>query len=425
MNQIIKYLLVAILSIALTIFYLDQHAPIIVEVPEKTSQRMSIEFSKEIERRQLQKIEKKAKNVIVLIGDGMGINQITAYKIAKGGPNYSSAFDQFPFTGLVKVHSFDNLITDSAASATAFSSGIKTKNRYLGVDSNGNDVELITEILLRKGFITGLVATSEITHATPAGFAIHNISRYNTDEIAKSMYESKNHIFMGGGKDFFIPESEGGQREDETNLVDLIKNGDTYLDSKKALVSFNGGASKRIFGLFAKEGLIRSGDEPSLMDMFQFTLDQSKRMVDQKGCSGFFIMAEGSQIDWAGHENDFDYQYKEMDEFHDVVSHALEFVKSRDDTLLIVLSDHETGGLLIEMDELRRKSSSSMLVSWNTALEEGTHTGTMIPAFSYGPGAINFTGVIDNTDVFFSLKEAIGTSEIPDKECNLNLEQER
>ena len=425
MNQIIKYLLVAILSIALTIFYLDQHAPIIVEVPEKTSQRMSIEFSKEIERRQLQKIEKKAKNVIVLIGDGMGINQITAYKIAKGGPNYSSAFDQFPFTGLVKVHSFDNLITDSAASATAFSSGIKTKNRYLGVDSNGNDVELITEILLRKGFITGLVATSEITHATPAGFAIHNISRYNTDEIAKSMYESKNHIFMGGGKDFFIPESEGGQREDETNLVDLIKNGDTYLDSKKALVSFNGGASKRIFGLFAKEGLIRSGDEPSLMDMFQFTLDQSKRMVDQKGCSGFFIMAEGSQIDWAGHENDFDYQYEEMDEFHDVVSHALEFVKSRDDTLLIVLSDHETGGLLIEMDELRRKSSSSMLVSWNTALEEGTHTGTMIPAFSYGPGAINFTGVIDNTDVFFSLKEAIGTSEIPDKECNLNLEQER
>ena len=420
MNQIIKYLLVAILSIALTIFYLDQHAPIIVEVPEKTSQRMSIEFSKEIERRQLQKIEKKAKNVIVLIGDGMGINQITAYKIAKGGPNYSSAFDQFPFTGLVKVHSFDNLITDSAASATAFSSGIKTKNRYLGVDSDGNDVELITEILLRKGFITGLVATSEITHATPAGFAVHNISRYNTDEIAKSMYESKNHIFMGGGKDFFIPESEGGQREDGANLVDLIKNGDTYLDSKKALMSFNGGASKRIFGLFAKEGLIRSGDEPSLMDMFQFTLDQSKRMVDQKGCSGFFIMAEGSQIDWAGHENDFDYQYEEMDEFHDVVSHALEFVKSRDDTLLIVLSDHETGGLLIEMDELRRKSSSSMLVSWNTALEEGTHTGTMIPAFSYGPGAINFTGVIDNTDVFFSLKEAIGTSEIPDKECTLN-----
>ena len=420
MNQIIKYLLVAILSIALTIFYLDQHAPIIVEVPEKTSQRMSIEFSKEIERRQLQKIEKKAKNVIVLIGDGMGINQITAYKIAKGGPNYSTAFDRFPFTGLVKVHSFDNLITDSAASATAFSSGIKTKNRYLGVDSNGDDVELITEILLQKGFITGLVATSEITHATPAGFTIHNISRYNTDEIAKSMYESKNHILMGGGKDFFIPESKGGQREDEINLLDMINNDGIYLDSKEALMSFDGGASKRIFGLFAKEGLIRSEDEPSLLDMFKFTLDQSKKMVDQNGCSGFFIMAEGSQIDWAGHENDFDYQYKEMDEFHDVVGHALEFVQSRDDTLLIVLSDHETGGLLIEMDELRRKPSSSMLVSWNTALEEGTHTGTMIPAFSYGPGAINFTGVIDNTDVFFSLKEAIGTSEIPDKECTLN-----
>ena len=191
MNQIIKYLLVAILSIALTIFYLDQHAPIIVEVPEKTSQRMSIEFSKEIEKKATTKNRKKGEKCHRTDWRWHGINQITAYKIAKGGPNYSTAFDRFPFTGLVKVHSFDNLITDSAASATAFSSGIKTKNRYLGVDSNGDEVELITEILLQKGFITGLVATSEITHATPAGFTIHNISRYNTDEIAKSMYESK------------------------------------------------------------------------------------------------------------------------------------------------------------------------------------------------------------------------------------------
>ena len=98
MSQIIKYLLVALLSIALTIMYLDQYAPIIVEVPEKVSQRMEIEFSKEIERKPVQKIEKKAKNVIILIGDGMGINQITAYKIAKGGPNYSTAFDRFPFS---------------------------------------------------------------------------------------------------------------------------------------------------------------------------------------------------------------------------------------------------------------------------------------------------------------------------------------
>ena len=420
MSQIIKYLLVALLSIALTILYLDQYAPIIVEVPEKVSQRMEIEFSKEIERRPVQKIEKKAKNVIILIGDGMGINQITAYKIAKGGPNYSTAFDRFPFSGLVKVHSFDNLITDSAASATAFSSGIKTKNRYLGVDSNGDDVELITEILLRKGFITGLVATSEITHATPAGFSIHNISRYNTDEIAKSMYDSKNHILMGGGKDFFMPKSKGGKREDGLNFLDLIKEKHVYLGSKEALMSFKGETSKRICGLFAKEGLIRSEDEPSLLDMFEFTLNQSAKMSQKNGCSGFFIMAEGSQIDWAGHENDFDYQFEEMDEFHDVVDHALNFVKSRDDTLLIVLSDHETGGLLIEMDELRRKPSSSMIVSWNTAIEEGTHTGTMIPAFSYGPGAINFTGVLDNTDVFFSLKEAIGISDIADNECKLN-----
>ena len=100
MNQIIKYLLVAIISIALTILYLDQYAPIIVEVPEKTSQRMPIDFSKEIERRRVQKIEKKAKNVIVLIGDGMGINQITAYKIAKGGPNYTTAFDKFKLISL-------------------------------------------------------------------------------------------------------------------------------------------------------------------------------------------------------------------------------------------------------------------------------------------------------------------------------------
>ena len=152
--------------------------------------------------------------------------------------------------------------------------------------------------------------------------------------------------------------------------------------------------------------------------MFNFTLEQSKRML-VNNCAGFFIMAEGSQIDWEGHENNFNGVFKEMDEFDQVVSRALEYAKSDQNTLVIVLSDHETGGLLIETDDWNRdpEPSNKMKISWNTAVGLGTHTGTMIPAFAFGPGAENIAGVMDNTDIFFIMKEALGLDELSNRQC--------
>jgi len=418
MKSFLKYLLIILITSSATIFALMQIAPFIILVPKKDTQEIEINFDQTLTKKELKKIDKKAKNIILLIGDGMGINQVTAYRIAKGGPNYISAFDKFPFTGLVKTHAVDTLITDSASSATAYSSGIKTVNGYLGVNKDKQIVKNITEMLYEKGYITSLIATSEITHATPAAFTAHNESRDNTDQIAEAMFRSNNFISLGGGRDFFVPEDLGGQREDNFDILSLIKEQESYLESKDDFINFQLDTSKRIFGLFAKEGFIREDNEPDLLEMFNFTLEQSNKVL-VNNCAGFFIMTEGSQIDWEGLENDFNGQFKEMDEFDQVVNRALEYAKTDQNTLVIVLSDHETGGLLIETDDWSRnpEPSNKMKISWNTAVGIGTHTGTMIPAFAYGPGAENIAGVIDNTDIFFIMKEALGLDELSDRQC--------
>ena len=418
MRSFLKYLSIILITSVLTIVALIQIAPFIIVVPKKDTQEIEINFDQNVTKKELKAVDRKAKNIILLIGDGMGINQITAYRIAKGGPNYTSAFDKFPHTGLIKTHAINTLITDSAASATAFSSGIKTVNGYLGVNKDKQVVKNITEMLHEKGYVTSLIATSEITHATPAAFVVHNESRDNTDQIAEQLFRSNNFISLGGGRDFFIPEDLGGQREDDLDILALIKEEEAYLGSRSDLISFQLDPSKRIFGLFSKEGFIREESEPDLLEMLDFSLEQSNKMISNN-CTGFFIMAEGSQIDWEGHENNFDGVYKEMDEFSRVVDRALKFAESNQDTLVIVLSDHETGGLLIETDTWERNPQprNKMKISWNTAVGLGTHTGTMIPVFAYGPGAENIGGVMDNTDIFFIMEEALGIDNLAERKC--------
>jgi alkaline phosphatase len=288
----------------------------------------------------------------------------------------------------------------------------------LGVNKDKQVVKNITEMLHEKGYVTSLIATSEITHATPAAFVVHNESRDNTDQIAEQLFRSNNFISLGGGRDFFIPEDLGGQREDDLDILALIKEEEAYLGSRSDLINFQLDPSKRIFGLFSKEGFIREESEPDLLEMLDFSLEQSNKMISNN-CTGFFIMAEGSQIDWEGHENNFDGVYKEMDEFSRVVDRALKFAESNQDTLVIVLSDHETGGLLIETDTWERNPQprNKMKISWNTAVGLGTHTGTMIPVFAYGPGAENIGGVMDNTDIFFIMEEALGIDNLAERKC--------
>ena len=224
-------------------------------------------------------------------------------------------------------------------------------------------------------------------------------------------------MLLGGGKDFFLPKSEGGQRSDELNLIEGILSSSHLLKDKKDLEEFKHKDKKRIFGLFAEEELIRSANEPDLTEMLKFSISNSELMVDE-GCHGFFVMAEGSQIDWAGHDNDFDTMFKEMEEFDNAVEAALNYAKINEDTLLVVLADHETGGLLLEMDDLRYGPSKNMRLSWNTAIGKGSHTGAMIPVYAYGPGAEMFSGIMDNTDVFFAMNKAVDINSLSEYTCH-------
>ena len=414
--KFLKYFFVALLSIVVTLIAVNQYVPVLIDVPKKDRLLVDFNFGKEITNKELIPVERKAKNIILLIGDGMGSNQIVAYKIAKEGPNAITAFDMFPVSGLVKTHAYNTVVTDSASSATAYSSGTKTINRYVGVDHEKNPVTNITELLHKKAYVNSIIATSEITHATPAAFAAHTESRYNTDAIAEQIFYSNNYFVLGGGSDFFKPKENGGLREDGKDYLSKITTDAILLATKNDLLNHRFKKGKKIFGLFNKEELIREAHEPSLKEMLDFALVNSHSMLEQ-GCKGFFIMAEGSQIDWEGHDNDFYGQYDEIEEFENAIESALAFAKNRQDTLVLVTADHETGGLLIEKDTLRYKETNQMKVSWNTAIGKGDHTGAMVPIFAYGPGSANFTGILDNTDIFFAMQEAIGMDDLPDGTC--------
>ena len=362
--------------------------------------------------KELTYIDEKAKNIILLIADGMSLSQITAYRMMKGSLNERISMDNFPYSGIVLTHSYNAAVTDSASSATAYSTGFKTNNGVLGLDKDLNVLENLTETIDKFGFVSSLISTSEVTHATPAAFASHVDLRWKTDIISSQMIDSKVATILGGGRYFFIPEEEGGKREDGINLLNEINQSHILLTQKNDLSNISGSLNKQVLGLFADEHL-RDEDkkdnhklEPSLAEMLEYSVTRSNLLIDQ-GCAGFFVMAEGSQVDWAGHSNDFDYLIREMEDFNEAVDLALEIAKERKDTLVIVTSDHEVGGLLIEPSNPIDNSLDEVKFSFNTAVGGGTHTGVPVPVYAYGPGSENFTGTLDNTDIYYAMLAAL------------------
>ncbi len=383
---------------------------------EKDAFVESIPVDVSLEPKQLSRNVKKAKNVIFLIGDGMSISQISAYRLVQGGPNSRIAVDRFPYSGIVLTHAENAIVTDSASSATAYSTGRKTNNGALGMDSENNELENLTETLDQYGFVSSLLATSEITHATPAAFAAHVDLRWKTDEISAQMIESKVATFLGGGRHFFLPEEMDGKRKDARNLLEEVNASHTLLTTKDEMNDFNDNKLGKVFGLFADEHLrsIDSPDnhssEPSLSEMLQFAVKRSGQFINN-GCNGFFIMGEGSQVDWAGHSNNLEYLKREMQDLDSAVEWAFNYAKQNTDTLVVVTADHETGGLLIEPANPADYNGNEVKFSFNTAVGRGTHTGVPVPVYAYGPGAENFTGTLDNTDVYRAVIEALELGE--------------
>ena len=361
-------------------------------------------------------VERKAKNIILLIGDGMSASQVSSYRLLKGGPNARLAVDKFPISGIVLTHSEDAIVTDSASSATAYSTGLKTNNTFLGLDKDKNVLENLTEKIHGYGFVSSLIATSEVTHATPAAFAAHIDLRWKTDEISAQMMDSNVVTILGGGRHFFLTEEMGGKREDGRDLLQEVENSHVLLTHKDQLNDFDQTTSGKVVGLFADEHLRdlekpeNHSTEPSLSEMLNFAIKRSETFMDN-GCKGSFIMVEGSQVDWAGHSNDINYLKREMQDLEEAVELAVDYANKNQDTLVIVTADHETGGLLIEPASPADYTGNEVKFSFNTAIGRGSHTGVPVPVYAYGPGSENFTGTLDNTDVYRAMIAALDLTE--------------
>lgn len=323
----------------------------------------------------------KPKNIIILIGDGMGLNYVSLSTLSME----NDAFKKFNSIGLSITAAADRLITDSAAGATAISTGHRTNYYYVGVDTLGRPLETVMEYASALGKSTGIVATSTITHATPGAFLAHVSNRKEEATIASQYLQSKVDVAIGGGLKFFIPQSKGGQRTDGIDLrdsinrkgYDLFTHTNTFLGKEEF--------SNKFYALLDSSSLPKAKKRDyTLADLTRKALN-----LLEKNEEGFILMVEGSQIDWAGHENLTDYVFEEMEDFNTAINEALTFFLKDKNTLVLVTADHETGGMAITGGNAAR---DSIKLSYTTK----GHSGEMVGVFAMGPGEELFRGVYDN-----------------------------
>lgn len=341
----------------------------------------------------------KIKNVILMIGDGTGLAQLSSGQLNLVGKEGLLYLQTLPVTGLVKTYSADNLITDSASGATAYSCGVKTDNGMIGQLPDGRACKTLLELAEAKGMSTGLVSTSGVTHATPASFGAHVPSRNMQAEIAAQYLDTGSEVILGGGQEYFIPQNqEGSNRSDDRNIISEFEaKGYNYISTADQLSSIS---SDKLLGLFSISGMPSEDRSPTLAQM-------SKKAIDilSKDEDGFFLMIEGSQVDWGGHDNDAQYVLREVKDYDAAVKEVLDFAVQDGETLVVLTADHETGGMTMQDSE----SEEELTITWTT----GSHTGIPIPMMAYGPHAIEFTGWWENTEVGIKLAQLLGLNEFP------------
>ena len=328
---------------------------------------------------------KKVKNIILLIGDGMGLSQVSASQFYN---KKTSNFERFPVIGLTKTSSTSDLITDSAAAATAFASGIKTYNGALGVNTDTLAVKTIVEEISKIGISTGIISTSSIVHATPAAFYTHTKNRSMYEDIATQLVSSDIDFFAGGGIKYF------NDRKDKRNLI---------LELEKKGFSINTESlpknTKPVFN--KKQGyLLASNGMPKMLDgRGEFLTNATKLAIESLSSNeeGFFLMIEGAQIDWGGHDNDAEYLISELIDFDNTIGVALDFAKLNGETLVIVTADHETGGFTLAQDNGDYNKIKPVFST-------GGHSATMIPVFAKGPNADDFGGIYEDTAIYNKMK---------------------
>lgn len=335
----------------------------------------------------IQPITKKSPvNIILMIGDGMGLAHLYAAMTANGGHLF---MENFKNCGFSKTYSSDNYITDSAAGGTALATGTKTYNGGIGVDPDKKPVANIREKAEKKGMKTGLVATTIITDATPAVFVAHVASRSSLEDIAADFLKTDIDVFIGGGAKNFE------ERKDGRNLSNELRN-------KGYQVLYNINDIKKVkSGKLA--GLIAPGDNPIMPERGAMLVPATEKAIEllSQGKKGFFLMVEGSDIDHLAHQNNTTGVVMEALDFDKAVGSALKFASTNGETLIIVTADHETGGMTLNGGDYTTGKVTGKFTS-------GGHTGIAVPVYAYGPGADQFTGFMENTDIAKKMMKLLG-----------------
>lgn len=393
----------------------------------------------------------EADSAILFIGDGMGPGQV---ELAAGTLGQPLTMQRFPYSGTVATCNVSGKVTDSAAAATALATGYKTKNGILGLSPDGRKLMTIMELARQRGKSVGVITTDALWGATPAGFFVHVGGRGERGPIALQMAKSGAQVMMGFGSSWFLPKSGGGAREDNRDLVAWMRNmGYGVVCNREQLLASR---SLSLVGLFDEK-------PPSLAEMVSAALP---RLCQNP--RGFVLMVEAARVDWAGHDSDPVGVLAEMRELEGAVAVADQFARKRGRTLVVVTADHETGGLVIsdaarlqvlcgvtgtveemvrrlnpertnisqmfshlagitdltpeEVEAVRQAKapaeairaviSTRAGVTWTG---EGDHTATPVRVYATGPGAVCFTGELDNTEIPSHLANVLGIGPFPRK----------
>jgi alkaline phosphatase len=324
------------------------------------------------------------KNIIFMIGDGMGLAQIYAALTANGG---KLNIERCPYTGFSKTYSASDYITDSAAGGTALACGVKTKNNMVGMTPDSVPAKSILALAAeQKKKATGVVVTCSVTHATPASFVAHQDDRKKDEAIALDYLNSPVDVFIGGGLKYFE------KRSDDRNLVkELETKGYVVAKSMEEVKEVKSG---KLAGLVAKE---HPGKVKERKDMLPESVTTAIDILNRNK-DGFFLMIEGSQIDWGGHNNSRSYVLSETLDFDKTIGIVLDFAAKDGNTLVVITADHETGGLTIMDGDFKKEDVDLRFNTFN-------HTGIMVPVYTFGPSAEKFSGIQENIDIPNKMKE--------------------
>lgn len=326
---------------------------------------------------------KKVKNVILMIGDGMSLMDVYAAWVCNRGRLW---LDNAQYIGLSATHCTDKLITDSGAGGTALATGHKTKYHAVGVDPEGKPLTTIIDLAKRKDKDAGIAVTCRLWDATPADFCCHNINRDNEQEIVADYPTSGVDFAFGGGAKYFT------NRKDGRNIFEELKNQGYYI--ARTWEELEKRESGKVFCVPYEVDTPLPDERGDLLA--RATMKGISLMNQNK--NGFFMMVEGSQLDDYGHFNQLDMLMKELHDFDRTIGEVMKWAAKDGETLVVVTADHETGGLTLHGGDLATGRIEAKFASTG-------HTGVMVPVYAFGPGAEEFTGFMDNTEIFWKIKK--------------------